>query len=137
MPEPRGNIVVIEDDAGQSRALSRLLQVAGFTTSAFDSAEAALASSALGDADCVVTDIHLPGMSGLDLHACIRASGTPPFIVVTADADDCSRQRAQAIGAVAYLLKPLEGRALLSAVGTAVGMSITLRKGKTGSNSKH
>jgi FixJ family two-component response regulator len=112
----RGDIIVVEDDASLNQAVSRLLQVAGFRTHAFTSAEAALASDQGNTAACWVVDVRLPGMSGLDL--CVQLHETAPrrsVVVVTAHDDALTRSRAAALGA-AYLTKPFTGRKLIDTI---------------------
>lgn len=115
MRNPRGDVVLIEDDASLNQAVTRLLQVAGFRASAFVSAEAALASSALDRADCLVVDVRLPGMSGLDLCAQLLQTSPRPLVVVTAHDDAHIRARVAALGAH-YLLKPFSGHDLIETI---------------------
>jgi FixJ family two-component response regulator len=110
-----GDIIVVEDDVSLNQAVSRLLQVAGFRTHAFASAEAALASDQANQAACWVVDARLPGMSGLDLCVQLHETGPRPVVVVTAHDDALTRARAAALGA-AYLTKPFTGRALIDTI---------------------
>src|SRR5262245_46998397 len=111
----RGNIIVVEDDVSLNQALCRLLQVAGFSTQAFTSAESALANAQPGEMTCWVVDARLPGMSGLDLCSELFQASPRPMIVVTAHDEALTRSRAAAVGA-AYLTKPFTGRALIEAI---------------------
>lgn len=110
-------IVLVEDDESMRSALQRLLNAFGFDCDAFVSAESLLASGPGEGAACVVSDLKLPGMSGLELLREMRArGGWPPLILVTAHdapglADDVVRR-----GAAAYLPKPFAGTALVQAV---------------------
>lgn len=110
-------IVLVEDDESMRRALQRLLNAFGFDCDAFVSAESLLASGPGEGAACVVSDLKLPGMSGLDLLREMRArGGWPPLILITAHdvpglADDAARR-----GAAAYLPKPFAGTALVQAI---------------------
>lgn len=115
-------ILVVEDDDSLRPALERLLNAAGWRTTTYASAEALLADAAAWDAACVVCDLKLPGMSGFDLLAGLRAqSGRPPVIVITAyDAPGLSEEAARR-GAAAYLAKPFRGAALLEAIDAVVG----------------
>jgi FixJ family two-component response regulator len=73
--------VVVEDDAGMSRATGRLLRAAGFQTLAFVSAEALLQANALTREACLVLDIYLPGLSGFELHRrLVESSASPPHL---------------------------------------------------------
>jgi FixJ family two-component response regulator len=111
----RGDIIVVEDDVSLNQALCRLLQVAGFRTHSFPSAEAALANGQLDQTACWVVDARLPGMSGLDLCSELFQASPRPMIVVTAHDDALTRSRAAALGA-AYLTKPFTGRALIDTI---------------------
>jgi DNA-binding response OmpR family regulator len=85
MPSKGPRIVVVEDDPSMSQAIKRVLHAGGFTPVVFDSAESALAADAAEAADCLVLDIHLPGMSGLDLYRRLTHAGEgPPTIFITA-----------------------------------------------------
>ncbi|HKE92967.1 MAG TPA: response regulator, partial [Povalibacter sp.] len=75
MAESRGNIVIVEDDAGLNQALTRLLQAAGFHTTGFASAAAALQSEATRDAHCLVLDVHLSDMSGYEVQRRLAETG--------------------------------------------------------------
>jgi FixJ family two-component response regulator len=118
----RGSIVIVEDDTGLNQAVSRLLRAAGFQVSSFGSASAALSSETLGQADCIVLDVHLPDMTGFELKQRLDDAGhSPPVIVITAHDDAHSRRRAQAIGAAAFLTKPFAGRALVDELTRVIG----------------
>lgn len=117
MSPGKANIVVVEDDAGLNQALSRLLEAAGFSAAMFETAEALLAADAATTADCLVLDLHLPGMSGIQLyHRLEEISPPPPCIVITAHDDAATRKGIKGIGAAAVLIKPFKGQALVSAV---------------------
>lgn len=115
-------ILIVEDDDSLRPALERLLNAAGWLTTAYASAEALLADPAAGDAACVVCDLKLPGMSGFDLLAEWRApGGRPPVILVTAYDAPGSSEEATRRGARAYLAKPFRGAALLEAIDAVAG----------------
>lgn len=107
------------------RAVERVLQAAGYLTSAFASSEALLAERTAHHAACLVLDINLPGLSGLELYA--RIAEPPgrrvPVVFITAHDSAASREAATRAGALAYLLKPFSGRELLAAV--AAGRAMT------------
>ena len=95
MVEEPKSIVVVEDDAGMRKALERLLRVAGYKTELFPSAEAMIAAQAADSADCLILDIHLPGISGIELLRRLSASGRrSPVIFITAQDDDAAREEA-------------------------------------------
>jgi len=113
-------VVLVEDDGGTRKAVTRMLTGAGYTVRAFESAEAlldALSGAALWDASrCLVCDVRLPGVSGMELHRRISARGPmPPWIFITAHDDQIVREQTER-AAAAYLLKPFEGRTLLALV---------------------
>jgi FixJ family two-component response regulator len=113
----QGKVLVVEDDQGMREAIETLLDAAGIESASYASAEALLAGSAVDDALCIISDIKLPAMSGLDLLTALRArERSPPVIVITAH--DCASVRADAArhGAAAYLAKPFLGTALLAAI---------------------
>jgi len=113
----RGVIAVVEDDHSLKLAVSRLLIAAGFDVRTFDTAEALLASSRMEDIACVVTDIELPGMSGLELCRKVRSLGLKSScILVTAYDDSEHRSAAMSIGAAAFLTKPFSSIAFIEAV---------------------
>src|SRR4051812_27278823 len=117
----RGSVVtVVEDDAGMAKAIERLLGAQGFTVEVFDSAEAFLASACATEARCLVVDVQLGGMSGLDLCRTLAASGSrPPFIFITA-LEDCELKKAAfEAGGVAYLRKPFLSDLLVEAINKA------------------
>jgi FixJ family two-component response regulator len=118
----QGMIVVVDDDDSIRRALLRVLNAAGYRAEAFASAESLLASGAAGQANCVVLDIHLPGLSGFELRRELVRSGAPqpPVIFITGYDGPGARAQAEALGAAAYLPKPFSGRALVEAVARAI-----------------
>jgi FixJ family two-component response regulator len=112
-------ILVVEDDRAMREALTRILSVAGFCASAFPSAEALLESSLASEAACFVLDIHLPGISGFELHRRLMDRGfSAPVIFITGVDDEATREKAA--GADAYLAKPFPGRQLIDAVTAAL-----------------
>lgn len=110
-------IVVIEDDAGERIALGRLLYAGGYAAAPYASAEEFLAAPPSEAPACLLLDIHLDGMTGLDLQDRLNAEGsTVPVIMITASDDSRVRARAERSGCVAFLRKPFEGRLLLETV---------------------
>ena len=116
MPGQYQSIVVVEDDAGMKKAIERLLRAAGFQPVSFASAEELLQTEAAESAVCLVLDIHLPGLSGLELRRILVASGrAKPIIFITGQDEPSLRDEAQRLGC-AYFRKPFEGKALLEAI---------------------
>ena len=116
-----GRIVLVEDDAGMRSALEQLLVAGGYAVSTFVAAEALLGSAVAEKADCLVLDVRLPGLSGLELRERLASRGiTVPVIFMTAHDDALTRERVEAVSPVAYLLKPFAGRQLLDAVARAL-----------------
>jgi FixJ family two-component response regulator len=114
-------VVVVEDDAGMRKALARLLRVAGYRTALFPSAEAFLDSTESHLVACLVLDIHLPGISGLELRRRLTALGCHwPVIFITAQDEDSACAEARQLECVAYFRKPFEGAALLEAIRRAI-----------------
>src|ERR1700690_607207 len=114
---PDKTIFVVEDHDSMREAIERLLDAAGFTTSSFASAEALLAAGSVEDALCIISDIKLPAMSGLQMLTALRARGTrPPVIVITAHDAPGVREDPERHGAAAYLAKPFQGNVLLAAI---------------------
>ena len=114
-------VSIVDDDESLRRSVRNLLISVGFRVETFESAEAFLRSAERGHTGCVVLDLRMPGMSGLDLLGHLAATGSRiPVIVLTAHRADESRRRTLQAGAVAYLGKPFHGEALLSAVRTAL-----------------
>jgi len=110
-------IYIVDDDESIRQAVRTLLESTGRRAVAFDSAEQFLASGAVGVADCLIVDVRMPGISGLELHQRLLAADYRiPTIVLTAHADDVTRARALAAGAAAFLPKPFRPEILLQAV---------------------
>lgn len=117
----RGDVItVVEDDPGMAKAIERLLCARGFSVEVFHSAEAFLASNLDREASCLILDIQLGGMSGIDLCRRLAASGSrAPCIFVTA-LEDCELKKAAfEAGAIAYLRKPFLSELLLEAINKA------------------
>ncbi len=115
------NIAIVEDDASFSRALERLLQASGFETQTFTSAEGFLAGPAPGSYDCLILDVHLPGMSGLDLFHHLAASApNRSAVFISAQDEDGVREEAARTPGCSFLRKPFVSAALLAAVRTSL-----------------
>ncbi|HEY7204357.1 MAG TPA: response regulator [Methylomirabilota bacterium] len=116
----RAIVGVVDDDASILRALRRLLQAAGFSVETFGSAGEVLSSSELGRIDCLVLDIHLGDLSGFDVHERLPDSRPIPIIFITAHDTALTRERARLAGAVDYLRKPFDEKALIGAIDRAL-----------------
>jgi FixJ family two-component response regulator len=113
-------VAVVEDDAAMRAMLRRVLAGGGFTPVLFSDAESLLAAREEGRAHCLVIDLRLPGISGLQLHAALARTGpTPPTIFITALDTPVARTAVRDAGGT-YLVKPFSGRSLLAAVQTAI-----------------
>jgi FixJ family two-component response regulator len=114
-------VAIIEDDESYRVAVQRLLKSAGFSVQSFASAEDFLSSGQQGETGCLITDIRMPGMSGLDLQSKLNSDHCPiPTIFITAHGDEKMRLQAMRGGAVKFLAKPFDGEVLLEAVQVAL-----------------
>ena len=115
-------VAVVDDDEAIREALCDLMMVTGLGCSTFDSAPAFLNDNAPKDFDCLITDVRMPGMSGLDLLERMRARGSDlPVIVLTSVLDSSARAKAFELGAQAWLTKPVADDALLDQLKAAIG----------------
>jgi FixJ family two-component response regulator len=116
-------VSVIDDDASVRESLPDLLRQFGFAARAYSSAEAFLESHCLGKTRCLVLDVAMPGMSGLDLQQeLMRREQRIPIVFITGTGDQTVRSRALAQGAVECLFKPFSDTALLDALNAALRM---------------
>lgn len=114
-------VAIIEDDESYRVAVQRLLRSAGFSVQSFATAEDFLSSGQQRETGCLITDIRMPGMSGLDLQAKLNSDHCPiPTIFITAHGDEKMRLQAMRGGAVKFLAKPFDGEILLEAVHVAL-----------------
>jgi FixJ family two-component response regulator len=115
------SISVIDDDESVRRTTSRLIESFGFRAAAFESAESFLSSGHLKDTSCLIVDVHMPGMNGLQLQSQLAAAGCSiPIIFITARDDKESRRRATQAGAIAFLGKPFSDEQLLQSIRLAL-----------------
>jgi len=114
-------VAVVDDDESFARALGRVLRASEFDVRTFPSGEAFLAPNTFPPPDCLVLDIQLGGMSGVELQQRLHELGdqTPIIFVTAHDAPEVRTEAVQA-GCVAYLRKPVASRALLEAVARAL-----------------
>ncbi|MET4489851.1 response regulator [Bradyrhizobium sp. LA7.1] len=122
-------ISIIDDDEQSRSALAGLLQAMGFTTETYSSAVEFLASPNLRDSSCLIVDVHMPRMTGTELHSRLVGSGyNIPTVLITAYPDDSARARALDQGVVGYLTKPIDEKVLLGCIESA------LRRAKSDEN---
>ena len=113
-------VAVVEDDDSYRVAVQRLLKSAGFSVQSFATAEDFLRSGRQHETGCLITDIRMPGMSGLDLQAKLNADHCLiPTIFITAHGDEDMRLQAMRGGAVKFMVKPFDGEILLESVRAA------------------
>ena len=114
-------VAIIEDDESYRLAVQRLLKSAGFSVQSFACAEDFLNSGGQQETGCLIADIRMPGMSGLDLQAQLIAKHYPiPTIFMTAHGDEKMRLQAMRAGAVRFFTKPFDGEDLIEAVRVAL-----------------
>ena len=114
-------VFVIDDDLSVRRSLGRLLMSAGYEVVACASAEEFLALSDLPHPSCLLTDVRMPGMTGLDLLEAIRIrGGDVPVILSSGDVDAATAAHARANGAIRFLLKPFASKELFAALEEAI-----------------
>ena len=117
MPKTKPQISVVDDDESIREAIRGLMRSLGYTAQAFRSAEEFLTSRQVLHTSCLIADVQMPGMTGLELHRHLVASGkTIPTILITAYPDDSVRERALGDGVVGYLSKPFDENDLLACI---------------------
>ncbi len=115
-------ISVVDDDVSVRVATDNLLRSLGYTVHTFASAEEFLRSAHLNDTSCVVADVQMPAMTGVELQALLLAQGNRvPFIFITAFPEETIRERALKAGAVCFLTKPFDRLTLIECLDTALG----------------
>ena len=120
MSARRKLVVVVDDDRTMLKSLERLLNASGFDTEVFPSAEAFLARTDAREAACLILDIHLGGMSGIELRRRLAESGSAvPVIFMTAFDDESTHEKATEAGCIVCLRKPFPARSLIGAINTA------------------
>jgi len=114
-------VAIVDDDEAVRDAVNELLDSAGFSTATFASAESLLQSARLRTVACVVTDLCMPGMNGLELHERLLALERPiPAILVTGCAEERMREQALESGLAGYLAKPFRSSELLACIRSAM-----------------
>jgi len=115
-------VAIVDDEEPVRKALKRLLRASGLDAESYASGKDFLEASALREPDCVLLDLHMPRMSGLQvLRALQGARRALPIIVITAHDAPETREQCLAAGATAYLRKPLEEHELLDTITAALG----------------
>lgn len=114
-------MAIVDDEEGIRKALGRLLRASGLDAESYASGQDFLDAAARRRPDCVVLDLHMPGMSGLQVLRKLKAAGQRlPIIIITAHDEAETRDQCIEAGARAYLRKPLEDRLLLNAISAAL-----------------
>jgi len=116
-----GTISIVDDDAWARRGLGDLIQSLGYETRLFASAEQFVESGSIEDTSCLITDLWMPGLSGLQLQSRLRNEGHHiPLIVMTAYPTESHRAQAFAGGATCFLSKPLDEESLVACLDHAL-----------------
>ena len=117
-------VVIVDDDRSIRNGTRDLLKAAGFSTAMFEDAESFLASASRATAACLVADMRMPGMTGLELYeALVAGGGGIPTVLITAHPDEVAQSRAREAGITCYLSKPFAPDDLLGCVREALAKS--------------
>jgi FixJ family two-component response regulator len=136
MTESKFTVFLVDDDAGVLKALSRLLHVRGYEIQAFTSAQAFLTNQDASLPGCVVLDVSMPGLDGLELQQALTAEGSQrPVIFLTGRGDIPTSVRAMRAGAIDFLTKPVDDNDLLAAIARAEGEDAETRSALADLNS--
>ena len=118
---PKIDVAIVEDDESVRESTTHLLGLLGYATAAFASAEDFLNSGRVGDTDCLITDVRLPGISGIELQSRLILDGhRMPIVFVSAFPDEAIRARVLKDGAIGYLAKPLKEQSLIACLDHAL-----------------
>ncbi len=121
MMRARHRVAVVDDDYSVCRALRRLLRLADFDAEAYGSGHEFLEALNARMPDCIVLDLQMPEMSGLELQQQLKSEGIAlPVVIVTGRDEPGMQARCLAAGASAYLRKPIDGKALVAAISRAI-----------------
>jgi FixJ family two-component response regulator len=124
-----GGIAIVDDDAPLREALGSVMRAAGFLTSTFASAEDFLNSANWRDAACLILDVRLPGISGIELQKRLGEAGSQvPIVFVTAHGDASLRDLVMKAGAAAFLNKPVRSETLLHEIHAAIEKSRNVKR---------
>jgi len=129
LPKSRGKqlptVLVVDDDPSVLRAIARLIRTGGFETRTFERPGLLLASAVPKTNACLVLDVNLPEMNGVELYEALAISGRAlPVIMITGKSDSKTRRLLKDINAVEILFKPFDGDRLLNAIERAIGSSL-------------
>ena len=114
-------ITIVDDDQSVREAVEGLIESLGFRVRTFQSARDFLASADIDDTSCMIADVHMPQMSGVELHRRLGELGHDiPTILITAFTNESVRERALADGVICYLIKPFDDNALIRCVHSAL-----------------
>lgn len=117
----RNVIAVVDDEEPVRKALSRLMTTAGYAVETFESGSSFLASAGQHAPDCLVLDLHMPGLNGFEVQARLsQTAPAVPIVVITGHDIPQADERVLSAGAAAYLRKPVDGQTLLDAVASAI-----------------
>jgi FixJ family two-component response regulator len=122
LPKRLPTIAIIDDDASVRASTSSLVRSHGYAVFTFGSAEEFLQSDRLDDTSCVISDVRMPAMSGVELQTHLLSRGQRvPFIFITAFPEEGTFARAMKAGAIGFLTKPFDGPSLIACLNTALG----------------
>jgi FixJ family two-component response regulator len=125
------NVAVVDDDTSVRQALSRLLRSAGYSVQTFACAQEFLLSPAIADIGCLLLDVHLPDLNGLELQAALESlEHVPAIVFITGYGDIPMTVRAMRAGAVDFLTKPVDADVLLDAVARSLQIDAAQRTQK-------
>jgi FixJ family two-component response regulator len=123
-------IAIVDDDHSVREALTSLVRSLGYVAMAFECAEDLLKSKRRRNVACMIADVQMPGMTGIELHNRLVASGEPiPTVLITAFPDERSRERALQAGVIGYLSKPFSEGDLLACIRSTLGRREASGKG--------
>jgi FixJ family two-component response regulator len=118
-------VAIVDDDRSIRNATEDLLKAAGYATATFEDAESFLGSASRASVSCMVADMRMPGMSGLDLYRELVASGRRiPTVIISAHPQELMQARAREAGITCWLIKPFAPDELLECVGEALARAL-------------
>ena len=117
-------VAIVDDDKSIRNATQNLLKAAGFSTATFEDAESFLGSASFANASCLVADMRMPGMTGLELyHELVALGHRIPTVIITAHPEELTQARAREAGITCYLTKPFTPDELLECVSESLAKS--------------